>query len=476
MRHLVPAPMHGGSLGLRVSWLLALTIALAACGSGGEGGKSQGKPGQQRPPVAVDTQTVIPHTVDVTAEYPGRVEGARTVQVLARVEGVLMERHYDEGQMVEKGDLLATIDPKPLQAVVSQRKASLASAQASLNQAQRIWRRVSKLYELDAISEAERDNGLSQLETSRASVQQAEANLDTAQIDLGYTRIEAPLTGVTSLRETDEGSLVSNGTQLTTITQLDPVHVLFALPEDDAIARRKALAAMGSNSSATRSREATIILSGGEEYPITGTVDFTQSTINPNTGTVQLRAVVDNPDNMLMPGRYVRARINLETRHNAIVVPDVAVSDGDKSTQVFVVDEKNKAKAMAVKLGPSVEGGRLVESGLAGGERVIVSGLGQVKPGVAVKPTGQTPKDESGSGAQKPGGDAEQQPATGESATLGGDRSNDDSVVAGIENSALRLRLSPREPLQEMRPQRPPKARLNYKLDNTLAANVGEGG
>lgn len=472
MRHSYSSPVRGRRLGLRISWILASTLALAACGSGNSGGgETQGQQQQQQqPPVPVDVVSVIPHTVDVTAEYPGRVQGARTVQVLARVEGILLKRHFTEGQIVEKGDLLATIDPKPFQATVNQRKAELASAKASLNQAQRTWRRVHKLYELDAVSEAERDDALSRLETARASVQQANANLDSAQIDLSYTRVNAPLTGVTSLRETDEGSLVSNGTRLTTITQLDPVHVLFALPEDDAIARRKALAAMGAKSTDGRSREATIILPNGDEFPTQGEVDFTQSTINPETGTVQLRAVVGNKNNALMPGRYVRTRINLETRHNAITVPDIAVSDGDDSTQVFVVDDNKQAKAVKVELGPSVEDGRLVKSGLSGGEQVIVSGLGQVKPKAKLKI--KSNKDDPGatSGQQKKGSD--KQPTTGESASSGERTSAQDSMVADIDNSALRL--SPREPLQRM--QTLPEAQASYRLDNTLAANVGQGG
>lgn len=370
---------------VRRTWLLrlvgaaTLSVALSACGSGG----SQ-QQGQQPPPIPVDVKTVNPHSVDVYSEYPGRVEGRRTVQVLARVEGILLERHYTEGQIVEKGKLLYTIDPKPFQATVNQRKAELASAQASLNNAQRQWSRTKQLYDANAVSEAERDQSLSDLETSRAAVQQAQANLDSAQIDLSYTTVNAPLTGVTSLRETDEGALVSNGTRLTTITQLDPVNVLFALPEDDAIARNKALSAMGGETTDAKTREATIILPSGEEFPVKGVVDFTQSTINPDTGTVQLRAAVKNTDNALMPGRYVRARIRLETRPEALVVPNVAISDGRQSTQVYVARD-GKAKAVDVELGPNVKDGRIINKGLSAGDRVIVSGLGQVKPDAPVK-------------------------------------------------------------------------------------------
>lgn len=418
---------------LRLAGAAMVVLGLAACG-GEESQAQQGGGQQQQPPIPVDVMNVEPHEVDVFAEYPGRVEGQRTVQVLARVEGVLLERHYTEGQIVESGDLLYNIDPKPFQATVNQRKAEVGSARASLNQAQRQWSRTRQLYEADAISEAERDQALSELETARASVDQAQANLDSAEIDLGYTTVNAPLSGVTSLREIDEGALVSNGTRLTTITQLDPVKVLFALPENDAIARGKALSAMGGETTDSKTREATIILPDGTDFPVKGVVDFTQSTINPDTGTVQLRATVDNPDNGLMPGRYVRARIRLETRANGIVVPEQAVSDGNQGTRVYVVAD-GKAKAVEVKLGPVVESGRLIDNGLSEGDRVITSGLGQVTADAAVK----VKSDDSGAGREDGTRDGD---ASG-MGSIGPE--NDDRALAATDLPALRL--TPREPL-----------------------------
>jgi len=427
---------------LRAACAFFVIAALAGCGSGG-GEQQAGQ--QEKPPLPVDIKTVQPHKVDVFSEYPGRVEGKRTVQVLARVEGILEQRHYEEGQIVKQGQLLYTIDPKPFQATVNQRKAELASARASLDQARRQWARLRELYRADAVSQAERDQGLSELETSRAAVQQAQANLDSAQIDLGYTKVNAPLSGVTSLRETDEGSLVTNGTQLTTITQLDPVYVLFALPEDDAIARNKAMSMMGEQTRDAATREATIILPTGDEFPVKGVVDFTQSTINPDTGTVQLRASVKNTDNALMPGRYVRARIRLETRTDAIVVPNVAISDGRQSTQVYTVSQDNKAKAVEVELGPNVADGRIINKGLSAGDRVIVSGLGQIQPDAPVK-------IKQGEGQKGKGADASSQ-----SSSMSQNRGDDaSSALAGIAHPSLRLS---------------PRADLQPRFDNAYAAN-----
>jgi membrane fusion protein (multidrug efflux system) len=361
-----------------ISLILAIVLALSACGSA-----KGDKPTQQAPAIPVRAKTVAPHSVDVYSEYPGRAAGRRTVQVVARVEGILLKRHYTEGAIVHAGDLLYTIDPKPFQATVDQRKAALAMAKADLDNAQRVWSRTRQLYKSNAVSRAERDKAISTLKSDRAAVQQAQANLESARIDLGYTRVKAPITGVTSRQDVDGGSLVNNGTQLTTITQFNPAYVLFALPEDDAIARDKALRAMANKGGDATTRRATIILPDGVKMK--GVVDFTQSTIDPDTGTVQLRAIVANPNNVLMPGRYVRARIRVRTLHHAIVVPDIAISDNQQRTRVYVVSKQGKAKPMPVVLGPNVAGGRVISKGLAAGDRVIVSGFGQLKPGALVK-------------------------------------------------------------------------------------------
>ena len=383
--HVAPRRMTA----FRTFFVLSLAATLAACGGSGEsggGGESKGGQSQKQPPTKVSAVTVQPSSVDVYAEYPGRVQGKQTARIIGRVNGVLLAKNYQEGSIVHQGDLLFTIDPKPYRATVNQRKATLASAEASLANSRRIYNRTKRLYDSNAVSEAERDQALANFNTDQAAVQQAKANLESAQIDLGYTRVEAPITGVTSLRDIDLGSLVTaNQTQLTTITQLDPVYVLFALPEDDAFARRKALAEMGKSSSDASTREATIITNNGDVFPYKGEVDFTQSTIDPETGTVQLRAVVKNPDNELMPGRYVRTRVRIQTLDNALVIPNEAVSDSGQRVNVYVVDDQGKASTQAVTLGPDTDSGRVITKGLEPGDQVITSGLGTLQPGMPVQ-------------------------------------------------------------------------------------------
>lgn len=401
----MPIDHSGASLGARATRVVLTCIfiaSLAACGKDSGGG--QGGGAGQQPPTPVQATTVQPHQVEVYAEYPGRVEGKRTVQVIGRVDGILLKKDYTEGSIVKKGQLLFKIDPRPFQATVDQRKATLASARAKLSNSTRIWKRTKHLFEANAVSEAERDQALANYQSDNAAVQQAKANLESAQIDLGYTSVNAPLTGVTSLREVDEGSLIkANQTMLTSITQLDPVYVLFALPEDDAFARNKALKAMGQKTTDEATREATILLSDGSTFPYKGQVDFTQSTINADTGTVQLRAVLKNPDNTLMPGRYVRARVRITTLPNALTVPDAAVSTGGQRTQVFVIKD-GKAQSVAVELGPLTDQGRVISSGLSAGDQVATTGLGALQSGAPVKvvsgkPKSADQKDQSSQGA-----------------------------------------------------------------------------
>ena len=383
------------------------------------------------PPVPVAVKDISPGVVDVYADYPGRISGVREVQVRSRVEGVLLKRHYNEGEYVKKGQLLFSIDPEPFEATVKQRDAQVAQAKAELNQAQQVWNRVSELYKANATSRADRDKARAELEVARAAVKLAQANLQTAQIQLNYTSIEAPISGVTSLQEIDEGALVTHGTQLTTVTQLDPVHVLFSVPAKDALMRNKALDAMVQGDGDTR--QAKLILPSGRTYAQTGVVDFTQSTIDPDTGTVRLRAVFDNAKRRLVPGRFVRVRIRLETRDNAIVVPDEAISDSGQTTMVYVVTDDDEAKPVPVQLGPSVEHGRIIDKGLQPGDRVITIGLGQVHPGAAVKvvPASQLDlnKQQQTAGAEDSGENADDS-ASGQPQQSGGDKASEQGEQA----------------------------------------------
>ncbi|TDT44369.1 membrane fusion protein (multidrug efflux system) [Halospina denitrificans] len=361
--------------------VLAL-LGLAACG----GGEQQGQQGQDTPPPPVTVTELETTDVTIEEDYAGRVRGAREVVVRARVEGVLEERLYEEGSLVDQGDNLFRIDPRPFEVALQAARAERETARAELNQAEREWNRIASLYEQDAVSERERDRAQSAFESARAAVAVAEAEVERAELELGYTRVEAPVTGITGLETQSEGNLIDRGAELTRITQLNPVHVRFSLPEDDAMARRQAREAMQKGGKEGHSREAALILPDGSEYAQTGRIDFTASTIDPETGTVTARAVFPNDDHQVVPGQFARVRVKLETLEDVVTIPAKAVSDGQEGLQVFVVDSDGKAQARPVEAGRTIGEKRIIMEGLEAGDRVVINGMAGIRqPGTKVK-------------------------------------------------------------------------------------------
>ncbi|MDF2095053.1 efflux RND transporter periplasmic adaptor subunit [Fodinicurvata sp. CAU 1616] len=333
--------------------------------------------------------TVLPvesTSADVYSDYAGRVRASRQVEVRARVDGILEERLYDEGSVVSQGEPLFRIDPKPFEVAVLAAQAERETAQADLRQAESDWQRIARLFDRNAISERERDMSRARLEVAKAALAAADAGLQRAELELGYTQVEAPIAGVTSLEAQSEGTLVSRGTLLTEIVQRNPVHVRFALPESDAALQHTALQAMSNGNGEQYRREARLLLPDGSEYSRIGEIDFTASTVDPNTGTVLARAVFDNPEGEVAPGQFVRVRMLLHTLDDVIVVPESAVGQGPQGPQVFVVDEEDTARSRIVELGPLVADGRVVLSGLEAGDRVVINGQVALQDGAPVTP------------------------------------------------------------------------------------------
>ena len=258
---------------------------------------------------------------------------------------------------------------------------------ADLEEAEREWRRVERLYERDAVSERERDRARSAVTLARAGVSVAEAQVTQARLQLDYATVEAPVSGMTGMEEVPEGSLVDPGTLLTTIVQHDPVHVRFAFPEDDAAIQRTArrARAAGGDDGEEFLREAVLRLPDGTWYEQPGEVDFTASTIDHGTGTVSARAVFANPDGAVVPGQFVRIRIHLHTLEDVFRVPETVVSEGDDGPRLFILDDDGNAVARRVELGPVVNGDQVILDGLADGDRVIVNGHASVSDGAPVE-------------------------------------------------------------------------------------------
>jgi membrane fusion protein (multidrug efflux system) len=293
---------------------------------------------------------------------------------------VIIERAYTEGAAVDAGDILFQIDPEPYEAVVGQAKAQLQRAEAALRQAERDKARADKLFETDAVSERQRDDALSAYELSEAEVALAEAALTDAQLRLDYTTVRSPIKGVTSLEKLPEGSLVNAGDALTTVTQLDPMYVLFSLPEGDP-AYNLFMSQQGDwNYNLSLQRR------NNGHYHEEGRINFTETRVDENTGTVRVRATFPNPENLLLPGQFVRIGFDDMQLPKAAIIPPKAVLATPQGSMVYVLGEGNAVTPRPVVLGPVIDGGQLVMGGLQSGERVISSSLIRIRPGMPVTP------------------------------------------------------------------------------------------
>jgi membrane fusion protein, multidrug efflux system len=364
------------SLSLGPVIMLGLAFALVGCGQGHD--NAPPGPGGDMPPAPVTTVEVRSETVELYGDYAGRLHGSREAEVRARVGGILEQRLYEEGEVVEQGAPLFRIDPAPYRIALQRSQADKATAAATVRQAEREWQRVSGLFEQGAVSERERDRALSDLDLGRAQLARADAGLAQARLDLEYTTVTAPIAGVTGLENVTEGNLLAHGALLTTVTQLDPIQVRFALPASAASSRR-GLAANGPASLL----DAELLLADGTTFPAAGTIDFTASTVDPATGNVVLRAQFPNPDYRLVPGALARVRIVIEQLRDVYRVDPEAVSQGAAGPVVYVVED-GVAKARAVRLGPEAQGKQIVLEGLNDGDRVVVNGQVALRDGARV--------------------------------------------------------------------------------------------
>lgn len=377
---------------IRPSARPVLFLAAAACLilTGAAGALAQAPPGA--PPPAVTVVDVKAGEVPLTLEYAARVDASRTVQVRAQAGGILQRRNFVEGAKVNAGDILFEIDPRPYEAQLARAQAQMQQAEAQLAQATRDAARYVQLAETGAGTTKARDDALSSKELAAASVAIANADVETAQLNLDYTKVAAPITGVTSLEQVPEGSLVGtsgDASLLTTIIQLDPAHVIFSASESEIVAGRALLEAQGVWGNASQVLSVEIMFGDGQIYPTKGVIDFASAGLDAETGTMRLRATVPNPDGRLLPGQFVRAIIHGFIIKDAIVVPSAAVSQGAQGQFVYTVDSDGNAEMRPLQLGQEVAGGWIVESGLKPGDRLITEGIIKVRPGAPVAVSGQ---------------------------------------------------------------------------------------
>ena len=385
---------------------IVAAAALAACGDKNE--QAQAPAGGGMPPPQVGVVTVAPHSVGLTTELPGRLEASRVAQVRARAAGILNKRLFREGSEVKAGQALFEIDAAPYRAALQSAQANLARSQAGLAQAKAQAERFKPLVEANAISKQEYVNAVAAQKTAEADVAAARATVQTAQINLGYARVTAPISGRIGRALVTEGALVGQGeaTQLAVIQQINPMYVNFTQSTTEVLELRRALEA-GRLKRSGDGASVQVLLDDGSAYGHPAKLLFTDLTVDPTSGQVTLRASVPNPDAMLLPGMYVRVRIEQAQLENAITLPQQAVTRTPQGDTVMVVGADNKPANRPVKVGRAQQGQWVILDGLKAGERVIVDGFQKMQPGAPVTPVawganGKAPAAASASSAAAP--------------------------------------------------------------------------
>ena len=383
------AAFHMPAASRQVSGLVMFTLValLAACGKGADA--PAGPPGGGMPPSEVGVVTVTPGDVGLQSELPGRLEASRIAQVRARAAGIVTRRLFREGSDVRAGQPLFTIDSAPYQAATASAQAGLARAEASLSQAKGVAERYKPLVEANAISKQDYANAVAAQKSAEAEVAAGRAAVQTAQINLNYASVSSPISGRIGRALVTEGALVGQGeaTPLAVVQQINPIYVNFTQSAGEVLALRRALEqgrlkrAAGTDGALVK-----IVLEDGSEYPGAGRLLFSDLTVDATSGQVTLRAEVPNANGVLLPGMYVRVRLEQAKAGNAVLLPQQSVTRTPQGDSVMVVDAQGKVSSRTIKVGGAQGAQWVVTEGLKQGEQVMVDGFQKLRPGATVKP------------------------------------------------------------------------------------------
>lgn len=374
----------------RIPRLLALALtcsALIAC--------QKSQPPAAAPPPEVGVIQAQAQAVPLTRDLVGRLSPFRSADVRARVAGVLVKRVYAEGSDVKEGDVLFEIDPAPLKAALASAQAALSQAQAAATNAKAAANRARELIGKNYVSRSDLDNAEASERTTAAQVQQARAAVQTAQINLGYATVRAPIAGRAGQQQVTEGALVGQGTAtlLTTIDQLDPVYANFTLSVADLDQLRQSAAGGAITLLEPNKAEVALTRQDGTPTGRTGVLDFSDVAVDPATGSVALRAQIANPDRMLLPGMYVTASLSLGQINRAYLIPQSVLQRDAQGAYVLVVGEGDKVERRAVKAETLRKDAWVVTDGIEDGERLVANGIQKARPGQPVRPV---PADQAG--------------------------------------------------------------------------------
>lgn len=365
---------HTFSQKYKITGLLLVGLMLVACN------KSEQPNAAASMAMPVSVVELKATTVPVSTEAVAQTEGAKEVEIRPRVGGILLKRVYEEGTPVKAGQTMFIIDPVPYQIALAQARAQLGQQLARVEQTKREEQRLQGLLASQSISQREYDNAVSENAIAAAALVQAQANVREAELNLSYTNVTAPVSGVSGRFQFSEGALVSaNSSLLTTVVQLSPIWVRFSLSDSE-------LAQLGGRLTEHNVQQVTLILPDGSEYQQKGKINFAASQIDPSLGTQQLRATFENADQRLMPGQFVRARVTTGKRDGVFILPQVAVLTSDQGKFVYVVNDQNQVVVRPVVTGEWRGKDWVILDGLQAGERVIVDNVIKIRPGTTVAP------------------------------------------------------------------------------------------
>ena len=363
----------------RFAFVLSALVALGACEQ-----NSFVPP----PPPKVDVGVPVQRAVTRYLEATGNTAPIKSVDLVARVQGVLQLINYQDGALVKQGMVLFTIEPDTYKLKLEQAQAAEAGAQASLKQTDADYKRQVDLVARQAVSQATLDTSTSARDNAQANLQQAQANTKIAAVNYGYTNVVAPFDGIVSAHLVSAGELVgaASPTQLATIVELDPIYVNFNVNEQDVLRIRAEAKRRGITSSELTQLPIEVGLQTETGYPHKGKLDYASPTINQSTGTLAVRGVLPNPDRVLLPGYYVRVRVPFDQQQNALLVPDVALGSDQSGRYVLVVNGDNVVEQRKVVTGPIDGDLRVIDNGLKADDRVVTAGLLRAIPGQKVDP------------------------------------------------------------------------------------------
>jgi membrane fusion protein, multidrug efflux system len=368
--------------------LCALSVAvlpLPACA------RKQSKP-PNGAPVPVSIATVEQRDVDLYGDWVATLDGYVNAQIQPQVSGYLIKQAYREGSVVQSGQLLFEIDPRPFQAALDQAQGQLAQAQAQLDLIDMNVNRDEPLAKARAIAQSQLDNDVQQQAGQRAAVRSAEANVEQAQLNLGFTKVHSLVTGIAGQAQTQVGNLVSQSTTLTSVSQVDPIKVYFSISEQEYLALSSRVTAGGKADllSSGNAVPLQLTLSNGSIYPYKGQIVFVDRQINAQTGTIRIAGSFLNPQHLLRPGQFGRIKAETDVRRDALVIPQRAVNELQGSYQVAVVTPDNTVQIRHVVPGPQLGSSWIIVSGIKPHERVVTEGIAKLKDGMRVAPQSTT--------------------------------------------------------------------------------------